>query len=152
MRSAFPAIALLASARAALGAAIQIGDRRAGRAASAQEPEDTARAALGDLTDQVAEQTVRLRLRAAVGGPSGPAALAQAFEDRILLDDVGRTLAVAHQKLLSLYPAVEAALVEAVRQQAVAARDRALADDPARGLSAFAAAVASLTDRLAEIA
>ncbi len=151
MHSAFPAIALLASARAALGAAIQIGDRRAGRDASAQEPEDAARADLGALTDTLAEQTVRLRLRAAVGGPSGEAALAQAFEDRILLDDVGRTLAVAHQKLLSLYPAVDAALVEEVRQQATAARARALADDPASGLSAFAAAVASLADRLAEV-
>ncbi|WP_412061412.1 hypothetical protein [Rubrivirga sp. IMCC45206] len=150
--NALPAIALLASARAALGAAIQIGDRRAGRDASAQEPEDAARADLGALADGLAEQTVRLRLRAAVGAPSGPAAIAQAFEDRILLDDVGRTLAVAHQKLLSLYPAVDAALVEAVRQQARAARDRALADDPARGLGAFAAAVARLTDRLAGLA
>ncbi|WP_412069291.1 hypothetical protein [Rubrivirga sp. IMCC43871] len=150
--NAFPAIALLASARAAFGAAIQIGDRRAGRDATEQESETTARADLGVLTDALAEQTVRLRLRAAVGAPGGPAALAQTFEDRILLDDVGRTLAVAHQKLLSLYPAVNVGLVEAVRRQAGAARDRALADEPARALAAFAAAVASLTDRLAEIA
>ena len=68
----------------------------------------------------------------------------------MLLDDTAQTLARVHQKLLSLYPAVAADLVEAVRQRAAATAVRAVADDYDAGLDAFAAGLADLTDRLAE--
>lgn len=133
---AFHAMALVAAARAAVGAARRIADRRAGRDASEQEDEWLARADLHDLHDTVAELTVRLRLRVVTGTPdTEAAALAQAFEDRLLLDDLGQRLRLAHQKLLSLYPAVSEALVETTRQLAAEALDLATADtyDPHLG-------------------
>ena len=149
--SAFHAVALVAAARAALNAARAVADRRAGRNASEQEPEGHVRADLADLRADLADQVVRLRLRAAVGAPEPrAAALAQAFEDRVLLDDTARTLARIHQKLLSLYPAVDAPLVEAVRQLAQAAGARAVADDHDRELASFAGRLAGLADRLGE--
>ena len=149
--TAFHAVALVAAARAALGTARSIGDRRAGRDPSAQEPEADARHDLAALRTELAGQVVRLRLRAVAGAPEGrAAALAQAFEDRLLLDDVARTLGRAHQKLLSLYPAVPEALVEATRQRAAAAARRATADAYDRGLGAFADRLADLADGLAE--
>ena len=149
--SAFHAVALVASARAALNVARSVSDRRAGRDASAQEPEADVRADLGDLHAGLADAVARLRLRVIVGTPEPrAAALAQAFEDRVLLDDAAQTLARVHQKLLSLYPSVDAALVEAVRQRAGAAAGRAVADDYDTGLSAFAADLADLADQLAE--
>ncbi len=146
---AFHAVALVASARTALQMARSVADRRAGNDASAQEPERDVRADLARLGADLAEAVVRLRLRAIVGTPEPrAAALAQAFEDRVLLDDTARTLALAHQKLLSLYPAVDAGLVEAVRQQAGAMARRAVADDYQASLSRAAAEAADLADRL----
>ena len=151
--TAFHAVALVAAARAALGASRAIGDRRAGRDASAQEPEADVRRDLAALRAELAAQTVRLRLRTAAGRPSGAAAaLAQAFEDRVLLDDVGRTLARVHQKLLSLYPAVSEGLVEAVRQWAAEAARRATAGAYDADLAAFVAAVSDVSDDLEETA
>lgn len=150
MRDAFPAVALVAVARTALASATAVADRRAGRDASAQEPEADVRADLGGLLAALRAQVVRLRLRVVAGAPEGPAALAQAFEDRLLLDDVATTLGVAHQKLLSLYPAVDEGLVEDVRRHAAAARDRATAEAYDRALAAFAARTGDLADALAE--
>lgn len=149
--SAFHAVALVAAARAALNAAVSVADRRAGRHASEQEPEGEVRTDLDALRADLAGHVSRLRLRAAVGAPDvRAAALAQAFEDRVLLDDTAQTLARAHQKLLSLFPAVDAPLVEAVRQSAQAAGRRAVADDYDRDLAAFAGRLASLADLLDE--
>ena len=149
--SAFHAVALVAAARAALHTAVSVADRRAGRDPSAQEAEGPVRLDLDALRADLGDHVARLRLRAAVGAPEGrAAALAQAFEDRVLLDDTARTLARVHQKLLSLYPAVDAPLVEAVRQSAQAAGARALADDYDRDLAGFAARLAGLADHLAD--
>lgn len=151
--AAFHAVALVAAARTALGAARRIADRRGGRDASEQEPEATVRADLEALRTDLAGDVVRLRLRAVVGVPEGEAAaLAQAFEDRTLLDDLGRTLAVAHQKLLSLYPAVGEAPVEEARVLSLEASRRAVADAYEPGLEAFAERVADLADALADVA
>ena len=149
--AAFHAVALVAAARSALQTAWRIGERRAGRDASEQEPEAAVRDDLGALRATLADDVVRLRLRAAVGAPAGEAAaLAQAFEDRTRLDDLGRTLALVHQKLLSLYPAVAEAVVEDARQLATEARRRAVADTYDVGLGRVAARVSDLCDRLAE--
>lgn len=152
LRDAFPAVALVATIRTAFQAARAIDDRRAGRDPSAQEPEADVRADLEGLRRELAAQIIRLRLRVVAGAPDGPAALAQAFEDRALLDDLGRTLGVAHQKLLSLYPGVDEALVEAVRQVAAEARDRATADAYDRALAAFVSRTADLADAIADAA
>lgn len=126
---AFHAMALVAAARAAVGATRRIADRRAGRDASEQEDEQLVRADLRVLHGSVAELTVRLRLRVVTGTPETEAAmLAQAFEDRLLLDDIGQRLRLAHQKLLSLYPEVSEALIETTRQLAAEALELATAD------------------------
>ncbi len=148
---AFHAVALVAAARSALQTARQIGDRRSGRDASEQEPTGSVRADLGDLWTELGGHVVRLRLRVVTGVPESPAAaLAQAFEDRTLLDDVGRTVGVVHQKLLSLYPAVDEGVVEDARRLAAEARRRAVADDYADGLAAFVAQISDLRDALRE--
>lgn len=149
--TAFHAVALAAAARAALGAARAVSDRRAGRDPSAQEAEAPVRLDLLGLREALAERVVRLRLRVAAGAPEGrAAALAQAFEDRLLLDDVGAMLRRAHQKLLSLYPAVDDAVVEDARVLTAEAARRAVADDYAGGLSAFVADVSDWVDRLGD--
>lgn len=147
---AFHAVSLIATARTALQASRQIGDRRAGLDPSAQEPEGPVREDLADLGAALADLVVRLRLRVVVGSPHGVVGLAQAFEDRLLLDDLGRTLGVVQQKLLSLYPAVEEDLVEHVRQAAAEARARAVSDDPEVGLERFTAEVGDLADTLGD--
>ena len=150
--AAFHAVALVAAARTALQTARRIGDRRVGRDASAQEPERTVRDDLGGLHAEVGAMLVRLRLRVVAGVPEGEAAaLAQAFEDRLLLDDLGDALGTAHQKLLSLYPAVPEAVVEDARVLAGEARRRSLADDYGRALAAFTARVGDFRDALAEV-
>lgn len=149
--TAFHAVALAAAARAALNAARAVSDRLAGRDASAQEPEGPVRTDLLGLHVALGEMVVRLRLRVAVGAPvSRAAALAQAFEDRLLLDDVATTLRRAHQRLLSLYPAVDDATVEAARVLAAEAARRAVADDYVAGLADFVAGVSDWVDRLGD--
>ena len=148
---AFHALALVATARAALGAARQIGTRRAGHDPSQQELEADVRADLAVLRADLGAHIVRLRLRAVTGSPPGDAAaLAQAFEDRVLLDDTARTLALAHQKLLSLYPAVAEAVVEETRLMSMEAARCAVADEPDRDLGRFADRLADLADALKE--
>lgn len=132
--TAFHAMTLVAALRAAYGASRQIADRRAGREPSAQEPEGAARADLDVLRAQAASLVVQLRLRAVADAPDdGAAALAQAFEDRVLVDDLGGVVRRAHQKLLSLYPAVPEDVVEEARRLALAAAVETEADRPALG-------------------
>lgn len=127
--TAFHAVALVAAARTALRAARSVSDRRAGRDPSAQEPEAPVRVDVAALADRLAGLGVRLQLRAVAGVPeSEAAALAQAFEDRLLLDEVAQDARRTHQKLLSLYPAVPDAVVEEARQLAARAAEAAHAD------------------------
>ena len=132
--TAFHAMTLVAAIRAAYGTARSIADRQAGREPSAQEPEGVARLDLDALRAEAAALVVQLRLRAITGAPeSEAAALAQAFEDRVLVDDLGGVARRAHQKLLSLYPAVPEGVVEEARRLAVAAAEETEADHPALG-------------------
>ena len=125
---------LVAALRAAYGTSRTIVDRRAGREPSAQEPEGIARTDLDALRTEAASLVVQLRLRAFAGVPEDEAAaLAQAFEDRVLVDDLGGAARRAHQKLLSLYPAVPEGVVEEARRLARAAGAEAEADRPALG-------------------
>ncbi|MGB3543522.1 hypothetical protein [Rubrivirga sp.] len=146
----FHAVSLVATARTALQAAQKIGDRRAGRDASEQQPADDVWFDLEVLLRELQTHVARLRLRAAVGVEDVASAV-QSFEDRLLIDDFARVLDVMHQKLLSLYPAVDEDLVEDVRRFGVAAHARALEDDAADGSTEFAIEAARLSDRLAEL-
>ena len=84
------------------------------------------RADLAALADRLAGFAVRLQLRAVTATPeSDAAALAQAFEDRLLLDEITQDVRRTHQKLLSLYPAVTEETVEAARQLADAVAEAA---------------------------
>lgn len=151
MSTAFHAMTLVATIRAAYGASRSVADRRAGREPSAQEPEDVARVDLGALRTDLRALVVQLRLRAIADAPeSEVAALAQAFEDHVLVDDLGGAVRRAHQKLLSLYPAVPEGVVEEARRLAVVAAQETEADRPALGDLARRAAdwLDSLADAL----
>lgn len=138
----FHAIALVAAARTAAHAARQVADRRAGRDASDQQDAAPARAGLNGAQRDLAVALVRLRVRGAMAAPHDPtAALVQAFEDRLVLDDVARGARRAHQSLLSLYPSVSEALAEDARRLAMDAAALAVADAPD---------AAGLTGRLAD--
>lgn len=146
--TAFHAMALVAAARTALSAARAVAERRAGRDASAQEHPAVARLDVAVLADVLRGLVVRMRLRSTVGAPDAPAAaLAQSFENRLLLDDAARALRQTHQKLLSLYPAVAPETVEAVRRLAADASHDAVADAP--DLAALGARLADVLDALA---
>ena len=128
--TAFHAVALVAAARTALRAARSVADRRAGLDPSAQEPEAPVRADLAVLADHLAGLGVRLQLRAVTGVPeTEAAALAQSFEDRLLLDEIAQDVRWAHQKLLSLYPAVPVGLVEEARRLASDGAEAAYMDE-----------------------
>jgi hypothetical protein len=143
--SPLAALALVASLRAALAAGRAVADRRAGLDASAQEPAPHARAALDAAAERLAAGLVRLRVRLAVGAPDEPtAALVQAFEDRLLAADLAADLADAHRRLLSLYPAVEADVVEATRLAHAEA-------DRLAGSEEFGPDAAPFADRLAAL-
>ena len=146
----FHAVSLVAAARTALQTAQKIGDRRAGRDASEQQPEADVRLDLEVLLREVRTLVARLRLRAAVGVDEAAGAV-QSFEDRLLIDDLARVLDVVHQKLLSLYPAVDEGTIEDVRRLAAGSHARALGDDPARDLATYAAQAATLSDRLSDL-
>ncbi len=151
MISALHAMTLIASLRAAAAAGRAIADRRAGRDPSEQEPEGLVREWLTDAAGRIAGRLVRVRLRIVTGEPDDErAALVQAFEDRLRLADLALDLRTAHQKLLSLYPAVPETLVETFRRaHADAAR---LADDePGEDtLLAFVERAADAVDALRE--
>jgi hypothetical protein len=116
--AALHTFALVAALRTALGVSRGITARRAGHDPSEGEHEAPVRAYLCAAAGRIGSLLVHFRLRAVAGAPEDPhAALVQAFEDRLALADLAEELRVAHQKLLSLYPAVEAALVEAVRRR-----------------------------------
>lgn len=124
---------LAAAVRAAVGASRSIEDRRAGREPSAQEPEDVARADLAALCDEVSTLVVRLRLHAVAAAPTPETAVLLAFEDLTLVEDLGRAVRRAHQKLLSLYPAVPEDVVEEARRLAVVAGGEVETGHPALG-------------------
>ncbi|MDT0630188.1 hypothetical protein RQM47_03505 [Rubrivirga sp. S365] len=150
MPTAFHAMTLVATIRAAYGASRSVADRRAGREPSAQESEDVARLDLDALRADLRALVVQLRLRAVADAPdSEAAALAQAFEDHVLVDDLGGAVRRAHQKLLSLYPAVPEGVVEEARRLATAAAEEIDADRPALG--DLARRVADWLDALADV-
>lgn len=151
---ALHALALVAAARTALAAARSIRERREGRDPSAQEEPATARADLGLLVGEIGTHVARLRLRSVVAHEdlSRAARLAQAFEDRLLLDDLARDTRRAHQKLLSLYPEVGERVVEEARKVADAASRLATEPDalPADDSAAAAPAWLDLAERAAD--
>lgn len=148
---AFHALALVAAARMAAHASRAVADRRAGRDASEQQAERPARDGLAAALRDLRILLVRLRVRLA-SESSGPpadetAALVQAFEGRLVLDDVARAARRAHQTLLSLYPAVSADLAEGARRLALDAAALATADMP--DAARLAADLAGWLDRVA---
>lgn len=147
--SAFHAATLVAAARTAATAAGQIANRRAGRDPSAQESDADARADLSTLLDALAGQVVQLRLRLVADVPEHEAAaFVQSFEDRILLRDVADVLTTAHQKLLSLYPAVDETIVESARHLAAEAAQRTTTGNYDVDLDAFTVRLVHLGDAL----
>ena len=146
--AAFHALALVAAARTAAHAALAVADRRAGRDASEQQDAAPAQAGLDAAMRALSVAIVRLRVRRAAAVPAdATAALVQAFEGRLVLDDIARAARRAHQSLLSLYPAVPAGLAEDARRIALDAAALATAD--AAGDAAGGAETAALTERVA---
>ena len=121
--TALHALSLAATVRTALGVSRRISDRRAGRDPSEDEQEAPVRAYLADAVGQVAGLVVQLRLRAAADpSEEAHAALVEDFEALVALITLSEELRVVHQKLLSLYPAVDVGIVESVRRRALEAQ------------------------------
>jgi hypothetical protein len=152
--AALHALALVAAARTALATARSIRERRAGRDPSTQEEAGVARADLTVLVGEIGSHVARLRLRSVVADHemNRAAALAQAFEDRLLLDDLARDARRAHQKLLSLYPEVSETAIEEARIVAETASRLASEPDalPADASAAAAPAWLDLAERAAD--
>ena len=150
---AFHALALVAAARTAAHAARQVADRRAGLDASEQQDAGPASDGLAVAVRGLAVLLVRLRVRLAAAEPADPtAALVQAFEGRLVLDDVARAARRAHQALLSLYPAIAAETVEEARRLSVSAEALATADGARlAGAAGLAADLAAWLDRFATV-
>ncbi|HEX8297527.1 MAG TPA: hypothetical protein VF594_00085 [Rubricoccaceae bacterium] len=146
---AFHALALIAAARTAAHAARQVADRRAGFDASEQQDAGPAGMLLAAAVRSLSVLLVRLRVRLAAVEPSDPtAALVQAFEGRLVLDDVAREARRAHQALLSLYPTVAADTIEEARRLALDAEALATADvDRSPGAAVLTADLAAWLDR-----
>jgi hypothetical protein len=145
------AMSLIATLRAAAEVAHALAERRAGRDPSEQEAEAPARAYLLAASSDL--RTVVNRLRMALAVERDPeAALVQAFEDRMLLARAARELHLVHQRLLSLYPAVEGRLAEdARRMQAEAARLVATDEEHfAPALEAWTEAASAFLEALAK--
>lgn len=140
------ALTLVASLRAALATARFVEDRRSGY----DQVLETARGAeeaLVVVRRRLQSALSLLRVRLALGAPSEEAAaLVQAFRDRLFAADVAADLAEVHRLLLTLYPAVEAELVEAARLAGAEADRVAGAVD----FDAVAPALAAVLDELAE--
>ncbi len=134
---ALHALALVAAARTALAAARSIHERRAGADPTTLEAPEAAREDLGLLIADIGSHIARLRLRSVMAEAelSRAASLAQAFEDRLLLDDLARDARRAHQKLLSLHAEVPLAVIEEARIVARSANHLATEPDalPASG-------------------
>lgn len=154
--AALHTLALVAALRTALGVSQGIAGRRAGDDPSEDEPEAPVRVYLWAAAQRIGSLLVRLRLRAVAGAPvedpargeHAHAALVQAFEDRLALAALADELRVAHQKLLSLYPAVDGALVEAVRQRQHEALGLVEGDDLDGALCSFLERLADALDAL----
>lgn len=147
--AALHAMTLVASLRAAATAGRAISDRRAGQDPSEQEDVAPVRDWLTAAGGRIAGRLVHLRLRLVVGEPDDERTrLVRAFEDHVLLADLALDLRTAHQKLLSLYPAVPETLVEAFRRSHVEAADLAEGDP---GSPALVALVERATDALDEL-
>ncbi|OZC04279.1 hypothetical protein [Rubricoccus marinus] len=134
---ALHALALVAAARTALAAARSITERRAGSDPTTLEAPEAAREDLTVLAGEIGSHVARLRLRSIIVGEelSRAASLAQAFEDRLLLDDLARDARRAHQKLLSLHAEMPLATIEEARIVAQSATRLATEPDalPASG-------------------
>lgn len=140
--SQFRAMVLLSTLRTAAEVRHAIEERRAGRDPSEQEAEQPVRAYLTGALDELRALAARLRVGLVVE-PDERVALVRAFEDRLALARAVRTLHVVHQRLLSLYPAVPEALVEATRLRQREAERLAGADG-----AGFRTALALWLDRL----
>ena len=101
-------------------------ERRAGRDPSAQETTHVAAPLVRAGRKELQEMLMRLRaglVYARHHEEEGTAHLVRHFDALMTLNRVGRLLHLAHQRLLSLYPAVSETLVEEVRTlQGVCAR------------------------------
>ena len=147
--AALHTFALVAALRTALGVSRGIAARRGGHDPSEDEPAAAARADLLAALERMGGLLVRLRLRTVTPAPEDDhAALVQEFEDRLVVADLAEELRVAHQKLLSLYPAVEEECVESIRQRHREGLDLAEVDDVAAVLVPF---TEGLADELAAL-
>jgi hypothetical protein len=146
------AMALLASLRTAVDLCDALAARRGGRDPSDQEAPEAARRYLREARPELASLAAGLRAGLAVER-APEAELVGAFEDRMRLARAARELHVVHQRLLSLYPDVDAGLVERARRiQAEAARLATSDEDGAfpYALSAWVEATTVFLDALAE--
>jgi hypothetical protein len=143
------AMTLIASLRTAAEVCRAIAWRRAGEDPSEQEASEPVRQHLQHAQQELREVVVRLRLSLAVA-PDQEASLVRDFEDRMLLAEAARDLHIVHQRLLSLYPTVDSALVEDARHvQAEAARLAAAGETDFRSpLIAWCDAVVAFADEL----
>ncbi|MEM1041130.1 MAG: hypothetical protein AAGI91_00730 [Bacteroidota bacterium] len=108
------ALVLVSTLRTAAEVQRALAERRAGRDPSEQEAAQPVRAYLRTAVPELRGLVARLRVSLVVAREE-QAALVQAFEDRLTLSRLARELHIVHQRLLSLYPAVPDALVEAAR-------------------------------------
>ena len=108
------AFVLLATLRTANDLRHAFAERRAGRDPSAQEPEPEAYAWILGVLPEMQRLVTRLRVSLVVEREEH-AALVHAFEDRLVLGQLARTMHVVHQRLLSLYPEVPEVLIEQAR-------------------------------------
>lgn len=110
-------LALLATLAAALDVRRHIDRRRAGEDPTAQEEERLVRAFLARQPAQISDEAYALRL-SVVLGPQGDEAVeaGQVVTTLLLTRKLRRRLQLVHQRLLSLYPAVDEALVESARR------------------------------------
>jgi hypothetical protein len=138
------ALTLVASLRAALMASRSVADRRAGRSGTVEEPPEAVEA-LCCAGGRIRSGLSRLRARLALGAPDDAAgSLVQAFRDRLLAADLAADLSEAHRHLLTLYPAIEAEVIEATRLAAVEA-------DRLAGAIDFEASASPLAGRLEQL-
>jgi len=151
---ALHALALVAAARTALEAARNIAERRSGSDPTTLEAPEAAREDLGRLASEIGSHIARLRLRSVIAEAelTRAASLAQAFEDRLLLDDLARDSRRAHQKLLGLHAEVPLAVIEEARIVAKSAARLASEPDalPASGEAPASPEWVDLAERAAD--
>lgn len=132
--AALPPMALLATLQTAWTVKGAIGERRAGRDPAAEQPAEDARAYLADAARELTRlhmQLLMAKVQAARRSPSNgeapagdedaepPArrvAVVRQFDVLMKLRRTDRLLHGAHQRLMSLYPAVSEELVEEARR------------------------------------